>query len=76
MNLQTNKRLRDFQLCEGYACFAPVGSVSLLNAVELITAAIIFARDSQIKRLLVDATQLDGFRSPSIRNGTGLHVVG
>ena len=56
----------DFQLCEGYACFAPVGSVSLKNAVELITAAIIFARDHQVKRLLVDATQLIGFPSPSI----------
>ncbi len=56
----------DFQLCEGYACFAPVGSVSLKNAVELITAAIAFARDNQIKRLLIDATQLIGFPSPSL----------
>ena len=65
MNLQTNKLPRNFQLCEGYACFTPAGSVALVTAVELITTAIIFARDNQLKRLLVDATQLV-FPSPSI----------
>jgi hypothetical protein len=66
MNPHPTDPPRDLQLCEGYACFAPVGIVTLKQAVELITSAIGFARDHRIKRLLVDATQLTGFPSPSV----------
>jgi len=56
----------NFQICEGYACYAPADTMSLKQAVALITTAIIFARDNKIRRLLIDATQLSGFQSPSV----------
>jgi len=55
-----------FQLCEGYASYAPAGEVSITTAVNLISAGIIFARDRQVRRLLIDASQLTGFPSPSV----------
>jgi len=56
----------DFDLEEGYACFHPAGNVSLEEAVMLCKQAILFARKSGIGRLLIDATQLGGFPSPSV----------
>jgi hypothetical protein len=62
-----DKRLPEyFEICDGYACYSPVGVVSLDKAVELITSALIFAREQKIRRLLVDTTQLTGFPNPSV----------
>jgi hypothetical protein len=57
---------KHFQVYEGYACYAPAGVVSLDMASNLIASAILFAREQKIRRLLVDATQLTGFHSPSV----------
>src|SRR5258708_7533125 len=66
MNPPTTKPPKHFQVYEGYACYAPVGAVSLDMASNLVTSAIIFAREQKIRRLLIDATQLTGFHSPSV----------
>jgi hypothetical protein len=55
-----------FHLREGYASFDPVGVVSLEKAVALVDGALIFARDNNIRLLLIDATGLSGFPSPSV----------
>lgn len=43
-----------------------MGTVSLEEAVELVTSAIAFARENKIRNLLVITTGLAGFDSPSI----------
>ena len=55
-----------FERREGYAIFAPVWTVSLREATDLVTRAIVFACDHQVERLLVDTTGLTGFPSPSV----------
>jgi len=55
-----------FLRCEGYASFDPVGVVTLEKAVSLVSSALIFARDQNIRLLLIDATGLSGFPSPSV----------
>jgi hypothetical protein len=55
-----------FERCQGYASYDPVGVVDFEKAVSLISSAIRFARDNKIRLLLVDATQLTGFPSPSL----------
>ncbi len=62
---ETNLR-SDFDLEEGFACYHPAGNVSLSEGVELCKQAIIFARENGIGRLLIDATQLGGFPSPTV----------
>lgn len=54
-----------FQFAAGYACYRPVGQVSLDQTAELISAAILFARHRQVSRLLIDATQLTGVSAPT-----------
>src|SRR5258708_35367857 len=66
MNPPTTTHPKHCQVYEGYACYAPVGAVSLDMASNLVTSAIIFAREQKIRRLLIDATQLTGFHSPSV----------
>ncbi len=53
---------------EGYAVFRPTGEVSLAQAVQLVTSALVAAREQQIKKLLVVGTGLTGFEPPSISN--------
>jgi hypothetical protein len=50
---------------DGYACYRPVKRTTFNEAVEMACAAITYARDNRIDRLLVDATQLTGFPPPS-----------
>jgi hypothetical protein len=54
------------EVAADFARFSPRGSVSLVEAVELITEAIAFCRIRAIRRLLVDSTGLTGFTSPSL----------
>jgi hypothetical protein len=56
----------DFDILEGYSRFRPAGEVSLQEAVGRISKAIVFCRENRIGRLLVDATELGGFPSPSV----------
>lgn len=55
-----------FQLSEGYAAYRPAGEVTLLQGVALVTAAIHYAREQKIPRLLLDVTRLTGFPSPDL----------
>ncbi len=55
-----------FEIMEDYAVYRPSGEVSLQQAVELVTSAIVFAREQQIKKLLVSITGLSGFGAPSL----------
>jgi hypothetical protein len=54
-----------FQLDGAVAYYRPVGQVSLDQTVKLVSAAILFARDRKISRLLIDATQLTGAPVPT-----------
>ena len=54
-----------FEVVEDYAVFRPFGQVSLEEAMQLITSALVYAREQQIKKLLVVTTGLYGFKLPS-----------
>jgi hypothetical protein len=62
----TEHPLEHFELHEGYACYRPMGEVSLREAKQLVSQAIVCAREQRIPRLLVNTTQLTGFASLSI----------
>jgi hypothetical protein len=55
-----------FEIAGNRGIFRPGGSVSLAQAVEMVTAAIVFARAQGLSQLLVNATALVGFDSPSL----------
>ena len=55
-----------FEILKEHAVFRPTGKVSIEQAVELVTAAIAFARSLQIRQLLVDASNLTGFEPPDV----------
>jgi hypothetical protein len=57
---------RDFEVLEGYAVFRPTGQVSIGRAVELVTEGIAFARSLDVRKLLVDITNLTGFEPPGV----------
>jgi hypothetical protein len=48
------------------AIFRPSGRVSLEQAIELVKAAIASARERGVRKLLIAASELDGFESPGI----------
>lgn len=50
-----------FQLAGTHACYRPEGQVLLSEAIDLISTAIAYARESAIEKILVDSTQLTGF---------------
>ena len=55
-----------FEMMESHAVFRPTGEVSLQQAAQLITSAIAFARQQQIRKLLVVITGLTGFEPPNL----------
>ena len=55
-----------FEVRDGCAFSQLVGCVSLEQAADAVTRALIAARDRGIQRLLVDASQLTGFSSPTL----------
>jgi hypothetical protein len=55
-----------FEIMDGYAVFRPSGQVSLEEGVRLVTSVIAFAREHDIKKLLVVTTGLTGFKKPSL----------
>ncbi len=54
-----------FTLADGYACYRPVGQVSLQQGISLVSLAITYAREQKITRLLVDTLGLTGFEPPN-----------
>ncbi|HEV2665809.1 MAG TPA: hypothetical protein VG324_12910 [Blastocatellia bacterium] len=55
-----------FEKLEWYAVFRPKGQVSIGQAVELVTEGITFARSLEVRKLLVDITNLAGFEPPGV----------
>lgn len=54
------------ELTDTYACFRPVGEVSLEEAIEFVDDAIRFCRDNRIGGLMADVRGLTGFPNPSV----------
>jgi hypothetical protein len=57
---------RNFEVQKGCAVFRPTGQVSIGRAVEIVTEAIAFARSLDVRKLLVDLTNLEGFEPPGV----------
>ena len=55
-----------FEILKERAVFRPTGQVSIGQAAELVATAIGFARSINIRRLLVDITNLTGFDPPDL----------
>ena len=54
------------EVFDNHCRFCPRGDVTLVQAVEMITGAIVFCRGQKISRLFVDSTGLTGFSSPTV----------
>lgn len=48
-----------------YGCYCPVARVPFDEVIAIVSRGIAFARDNQIRKLLVDTTNLSGFAPPS-----------
>ena len=59
-------KLEHFEILKERAVFRPTGQVSIGQAAELVATAIGFARSINIRRLLVDITNLTGFDPPDL----------
>jgi hypothetical protein len=55
----------NFEILKEYSVFRPTGRVHIEQAVELVTAAITFARARLIRKLLIDASNLIVIEKPS-----------
>ena len=55
-----------FEVLEDHAVFRPSGQVSLEQAVHLVTSAITYAREQELRKLMVVTTGLTGFDPPDI----------
>lgn len=56
--------LQYFEVVGDHAEYRPIGQVSQSQMVQLVTAAIAFAREQHIRKLLVVTSELTGFRPP------------
>jgi hypothetical protein len=56
----------EFEIVGDRGVFRPTGSMSLQQAVDLVTAAITFARERGLQDLFVNAAAVVGFPSPTI----------
>ena len=64
--MQTPDNLEHFESVGDRAFFRPVGKMTLREAIQLVTRAITFAGERRIRRLLVNASGLTGFPSPTL----------
>ena len=53
-----------FKIDEGYARYCPVGNVTYPEAIDMVSRVIVFSREQNISRLLINITELTGFKSP------------
>ena len=58
--------LLDFEIVGDHAEYRPTGELSLAQATELITSGIAFARERQVKKLMVVTLGLTGFQPPNV----------
>jgi len=56
----------NFELVAGRGFYRPAGSVTLKEAIDLVSAAIAYAREQGIHDLLVNISALTGFAPPSL----------
>jgi len=56
----------NFEILGDYVVFRPTGKVTLERAVEMVTDAIVFAREHCIRKLLVNTSNLTGYEPPSL----------
>ncbi len=57
-----------FEITGKRACYRPVGTVSLGEAVDLVSMAIAYTRERGASELLANISGLIGFASPSLGN--------
>jgi hypothetical protein len=60
------RKLAHFKKEKGYAVFCPAGEVSFDEMAELVSRAVFLCRRQKIKKLLIDSTELHGFKTPGI----------
>jgi hypothetical protein len=60
------RKLDHFKKEQGYAVFCPAGEVSFNEMAELVHRAVLLCRKQKIKKLLIDSTELHGFKTPGI----------
>jgi len=58
--------LQDFEIVGDHAEYRPTGELTLDRAIQLITSGIAFARERQVKKLMVVTLGLAGFQPPSV----------
>ena len=56
--------LQHFSIVDDHAEYRPTGQVSILQMVQLVASAIAFAREQQLRKLLVVISGLAGFQPP------------
>lgn len=56
----------NFELVAGRGVYRPVGSVTLKETIDLVSAAIAYSREQGIDNLMVNITALTGFAPPSL----------
>src|SRR5258707_4931108 len=57
---------KHFEITKTHAVYRPAGEVPLPQAVKMMTSAISFAREQNIRNLLVITSALTGFEAPSL----------
>ena len=60
------RELQDFEIVGDHAEYRPMGELALNQATLLIASEIAFARERQVKKLMVVTLGLTGFQSPSV----------
>ncbi len=60
------RKLDHFKKEQGYAVFCPAGQVSFDEMAELVSYAVVLCRRQNIKKLLIDSTELHGFKTHGI----------
>ena len=60
------RALDQFETMEDRAVFRPAGQISVAQAVQLVTDGVAFARSLDVRKLLVDITNLVGFEPPGM----------
>ena len=58
--------LQGFEIVGDHAEYRPIGELSLARAIQLITSGIAFARERQVKNLMVVTLGLTGFQPPNV----------
>ncbi len=55
-----------FEIMEGYAVFRPIAQISIEQGVQMVMSAIAFARDHEIRKLMLVTTGFTGFQPPDL----------